>query len=134
MIIAYSCSRRIYLKLFELGHFEQSFAGDRDMFLCSVFDGHGPSGHKVAQYIRDHLPQKISSLYNQSLLEGKGGEVEDDHRDDSRNPILATWRARLIKCFHEADEELEADASVESYCSGTTSVTVLKKVGYDMYI
>ncbi|GFP99249.1 probable protein phosphatase 2c 65 [Phtheirospermum japonicum] len=76
----------------------ESFLGDRDTFFCGVFDGHGPSGHMVARYIRDILPAKLSSSLS-----------------------------RIIKCFHEMDEELEADASIESYCSGTTSVTLLKK-------
>lgn len=102
------------------------------MFLCSVFDGHGPSGHKVARYVRDFLPAKISLHYEQSRVEEMKMDSANDNdgseNPETKNPFFLSWKARLIKCFQEMDEELEADASVESYCSGTTSVTVLKKV------
>lgn len=112
----------------------QRFSGDRDMSFCAVFDGHGPSGHKVSQYVRDFLPAKISQLYRQPTIDGSpsvmdiGPDDEDSTDPDSRNPLFLSWRARLTKCFHDMDEQLEKDTSVESYCSGTTSVSVLKKV------
>lgn len=113
----------------------QRFSGDKDMFYCGVFDGHGPTGHKVARYIRDCLPAKISKSYRNPNVDGKNDvldiETEDDddkdHRE-SKNPLYLSWKARLIKCYHEMDEQLENESSVESYCSGTTNVSVLKKV------
>ncbi|KAL0310034.1 UNVERIFIED_CONTAM: putative protein phosphatase 2C 74 [Sesamum radiatum] len=112
----------------------ESFSGDKDMFFCAVFDGHGPSGHKVAQYVRDLLPAKISSLYKQSSIDGKNAVLDiatgpDDCNQnmESKNPLLLSWKARLTKSFQEMDEQLGADGSVETYCSGTTSVCVLKK-------
>ncbi|KAI3473113.1 hypothetical protein Pfo_030405 [Paulownia fortunei] len=112
----------------------ESFSGDKDMFFCAVFDGHGPSGHKVARYVRDFLPAKISLLYKQPSVDGKNAvldiETETDdffENPESKNPLFLSWKARLTKCFHEMDEQLEGDASIESYCSGTTSVCVLKK-------
>ncbi|KAK6164794.1 hypothetical protein DH2020_001658 [Rehmannia glutinosa] len=107
---------------------------DKDMFFCGVFDGHGPSGHKVARYVRDFLPAKISWLYRQPCVDGKSAvldiETEIDgglENPESKNPLFLSWKARLTKCYHEMDEQLEGDASIESYCSGTTSVCVLKK-------
>ncbi|KAL3622734.1 hypothetical protein CASFOL_032029 [Castilleja foliolosa] len=109
----------------------ESFLGDRDTFFCGVFDGHGPSGHTVARYIRDVLPAKLSSsLCKKSGLGESNGfaEIFEINNDNyNNNPQFLSWKARIIKCFHEMDEELEADASIESYCSGTTSVTVFKK-------
>ena len=102
----------------------ERFAGERDMFLCSVFDGHGPTGHKVAQYCRDSLPAKISAHYEKARDED---QKLSNNGDGDENPFFATWKDRLINCFKEMDEDLEADSSVESYCSGTTSVTLLKK-------
>ncbi|KAL7136136.1 hypothetical protein ABFS83_10G009100 [Erythranthe nasuta] len=109
----------------------ENFSGDKDMFFCGVFDGHGPSGHKVARYMRDFLPAKISYLYKQPIVV----DIEADEPEDgsgnapeySRNPLFLSWKARLTKCFHEMDDQLEGEASIESYCSGTTSVCVLKK-------
>ncbi|KAL3830232.1 hypothetical protein ACJIZ3_019034 [Penstemon smallii] len=107
----------------------ESFSGDKDMFYCGVFDGHGPSGHKVARYVRDLLPAKISTLYKQASTDGKNGalDIVDANDDVRENPFFLSWKARLIKCFEEMDEQLEGDSSIESYCSGTTSVSVLKK-------
>ncbi|KAK6118236.1 hypothetical protein DH2020_048022 [Rehmannia glutinosa] len=111
-----------------------SFSGDKDMFFCGVFDGHGPSGHKVARYVRDFLPAKISWLYRQPCVDGKSAvldietEIDGGHENpEAKNPLFLSWKARLTKCYHEMDEQLEGDASIESYCSGTTSVCVLKK-------
>ncbi|KAL3826173.1 hypothetical protein ACJIZ3_022202 [Penstemon smallii] len=113
----------------------ESFSGDKDMFYCGVFDGHGPSGHKVSHYVRDLLPAKISTLYKQSSTDGKDCALDIDYVNNEdgnenpelKNPFFLSWKARLTKCFHEMDEELEGDGSIESYCSGTTSVSVLKK-------
>ncbi|KAL8504914.1 hypothetical protein ACS0TY_016202 [Phlomoides rotata] len=102
----------------------ERFSGERDMFMCSVFDGHGPSGHKVAQYCRDFLPAKISAHYERSRDDDQNQSNNDDGNE---NLFFVAWKDRLINCFKEMDDDLEADSSVESYCSGTTSVTVLKK-------
>ncbi|CAA0835873.1 Probable protein phosphatase 2C 65 [Striga hermonthica] len=104
----------------------ESFLGDRETFLCGVFDGHGPSGHMVAQYIRDILPKKISSLCKRWDIEERNRETEISP-EINKNQLFQSWKSRMIKCFHEMDDELEANASIESYCSGTTSVIVLKK-------
>ncbi|KAL0318151.1 UNVERIFIED_CONTAM: putative protein phosphatase 2C 65 [Sesamum calycinum] len=114
----------------------ESFSGERDMFFCGVFDGHGPSGHEVARYVRDLLPAKISLLYRQSSIEGKDSIVHTDNNandhdgsenPENKNPLFLSWKNRLIRSFQEMDEELEADSSIDSYCSGTTSVTVVRK-------
>ncbi|GER26645.1 protein phosphatase-2c [Striga asiatica] len=106
----------------------ESFLGDRETFLCGVFDGHGPSGHMVAQYIRDILPAKISSLCKRWDIEERNNrDNEMSPEINNKNQLFQSWKSRMINCFHEMDDELEANASIESYCSGTTSVIVLKK-------
>ncbi|XP_057808223.1 probable protein phosphatase 2C 73 isoform X2 [Salvia miltiorrhiza] len=98
------------------------------MLFCGVFDGHGPSGHKVSQYVRDFLPTKISQLYRQPSIDGRCVVMDiADDETDSRNPLFLSWKARLTQCFHDMDDQLEKDTSIETYCSGTTSVSVLKK-------
>ncbi|EPS62214.1 hypothetical protein M569_12579, partial [Genlisea aurea] len=106
----------------------ENFSGDRDMFFCGVFDGHGPSGHKVAKFIRDSLPAKISAKYLESPPPpDDGDEKEKETESQGENPSFDTWKARLIECYNDIDEKLEGESSIESYCSGTTSVCVLKK-------
>jgi len=111
----------------------ENFSGAKDTFFCAVFDGHGPSGHKVARYIRDVLPAKISMLYNKSNVRGKNGggfaekNANAEGKIGSDHPFLSSWKDKIIKSFQEMDEELEGEASIESYCSGTTSVAILRK-------
>ncbi|CAI9768403.1 unnamed protein product [Fraxinus pennsylvanica] len=110
----------------------ENFSGAKDTFFCAVFDGHGPSGHKVARYIRDVLPAKISMLYNKSNVRGKNGSFAEKNANaegkiGNGHPFLSSWKDKIIKSFQEMDEELEGEASIESYCSGTTSVAILRK-------
>ncbi|CAK9150448.1 unnamed protein product [Ilex paraguariensis] len=119
----------------------QNFAGEKDMVFCGVFDGHGPSGHKVARYVRDLLPSKLSSLLKHTQIGGSNGstDVDDKNKEntdskdgdnddnDCQNPFFSSWKDTVIKSFKETDEELEGNTTVESYCSGTTAVTILKK-------
>ncbi|KAK4392351.1 putative protein phosphatase 2C 73 [Sesamum angolense] len=74
------------------GSSRYSFSGERDMFFCGVFDGHGPSGHEVARYVRDLLPAKISLLYGQSSIERKDSIVHIDNNanDHDAAKILRT--------------------------------------------
>lgn len=101
-----------------------------------MFDGHGPSGHVVAKYIRDYLPSKISTTSGNSRPTGiSGGGVPADDRDNgdknnniTNNAFFNSWKNRILKSFSEIDEDLEGNAMIESYCSGTTAVTVIKQV------
>ncbi|KAL2557851.1 putative protein phosphatase 2C 65 [Forsythia ovata] len=110
----------------------ENFSGAKDTIFCAVFDGHGPSGHKVARYIRDVLPAKISMLGNKSNAGGKNGGFEEKNANaegkiGNDNPFFSSWKDKIIKSFQEMDDELEGDAAIESYCSGTTSVSILRK-------
>lgn len=95
------------------------------MFFCGVFDGHGPSGHKVARYVRDALPSKISAS---NVIDTNDIRWAVEKDDESENPIFDAWKDTFLKSFKEMDEELEGDGSIESYCSGTTAVTLVKQV------
>lgn len=115
----------------------QNFSGEKDTFLCSVFDGHGPNGHMVARYVRDYLPAKVTKYYEQSRAreQRKGNENDGEcYENEESDPFFMLWKHRLIKCFHEMDEELESEAPVDSYSSGCTSVTVIKKVRIYLWI
>ena len=107
------------------------------MIYCGVFDGHGPSGHKVARHIRDNLPSKLSSsLKGSEEIDESNKDSENvdskegNDKDNSQSALFSSWRDHIIKSFKEMDEELGADSSIDSYCSGTTSVSMLKKVHF----
>ncbi|XVE97159.1 hypothetical protein REPUB_Repub02eG0287200 [Reevesia pubescens] len=122
----------------------ENFTGEKNMFFCGVFDGHGPSGHKVARYVCDTLPFKLSSVIKPNGCKendvavaagqshGKADSSSDNKDSDKEDgnchkEILSSWEASLIKAFEESDEDLSLEESLDSYSSGTTAVTIVKK-------
>lgn len=108
-----------------------------------MFDGHGPSGHIIARYVRDNLPSKLSSAIKQSLISDSrnnedcdvaaSGQSSHDKENPnntktSHNPYFHCWESSLVKAYKEMDEELSLDPASDSYCSGTTAVNVIKQV------
>ncbi|XP_057982400.1 probable protein phosphatase 2C 65 [Malania oleifera] len=139
----------------------ENFAGEKNTFFCGVFDGHGPLGHKVARHVRDNLPLKLFSAYRVSQSNGCNADCEDrsdehcqndnendnivifdkidnddsenENKDKSSNPLHSSWKANFIKSFKKMDEELSVNSGIDSYCSGSTAVSVLKQ-GYNLII
>ncbi|CAK7343718.1 unnamed protein product [Dovyalis caffra] len=121
----------------------EEFTGDKDMLFCGVFDGHGPYGHKVARHVRDTLPSTLSRAIKTSQnnsfkrrdVDGKEdnkvnkneGDRDNIDDDDSSSLLLSSWETNFIKSFKAMDEELSLDASIDSFCSGTTAVTIIKE-------
>ncbi|CAH1432937.1 unnamed protein product [Lactuca virosa] len=112
----------------------ENFGGKRDMVYCGVFDGHGPFGHKVSCYVRNTLPSKLSWLFRDSDIHGKtcshhghGSKKKVINIDDSKDPVLSSWKKSIVESFKEMDEDLEANKSIDSYGSGSTSVSVIKQ-------
>ncbi|XP_074281382.1 putative protein phosphatase 2C 65 [Silene latifolia] len=117
----------------------EEFTGEKEVYFCGVFDGHGPSGHKVARAVRDQLPVRISAAqahiktagrnHRDAGASGEDGDVEtvNDGDDSETNSVFHTWKSSLLRAFREVDNELSIDPSIESYCSGTTAVTVVKQ-------
>ena len=104
-----------------------------------MFDGHGPFGHKVARQVRDMLPSRLCSSFKQLKInrsncnnetdeKDKGNDENTDSEDVSKNPLFSSVKDRIIKSFEEVDEDLCVDATLDTYCSGTTAVAVLKQV------
>lgn len=116
-----------------------------------MFDGHGPAGHRVARHVRDSLPSKLSSVIQS--LQNKGSHRKDPDLVDKDNDgqengekernedagdsweddfchdmLLSSWEASFVKSFKEIDDELSFDSSIDSFCSGSTAVTMVKQV------
>ncbi|WOH10924.1 hypothetical protein DCAR_0830401 [Daucus carota subsp. sativus] len=111
----------------------ENYIGEQDAMFCGVFDGHGPSGHKVSQYVRNVFPSKLAESFkhprfNASCIdEDLKSENVDDPVDENHGPLYSLVKASLVESFKVMDEALETNGKIESYCSGTTAVTVLKK-------
>jgi serine/threonine protein phosphatase PrpC len=78
------------------------FAGDPDLHLFAVFDGHGACGAACAGYARDALPRLLAGLL------------------PAADPAAALREAMLA-----ANAEIHAAAAVDDSMSGTTAVAAL---------
>ncbi|KAF1897534.1 hypothetical protein Lal_00036976, partial [Lupinus albus] len=114
----------------------EDFTGEKDMIFCGVFDGHGPLGHKVSQFIRDKLPLKLSESIKMAqqnacrfydAKESASGSYDDIYEGNNQGMSLAAWEACFLKSFDEIDEKLAQEINTDSYCSGSTAVTVIKQ-------
>ncbi|XP_028764464.1 probable protein phosphatase 2C 65 [Neltuma alba] len=115
----------------------EGFTGEKGRIFCGVFDGHGPLGHKVSQYIRDNLPAKLSESIKMTQQKKVGKLCDPYPRDRSsyvnlsgengQNMSLASWERTLVKSFNEMDEDVARDINTDSFSSGTTAVTVIQQ-------
>ena len=112
-----------------------------DAIFCGIFDGHGPHGHLVARKVRDVLPIKLLSFLhsyqsrsngsNTTCFKGNlkrldGGDSEKDcSAEDKLNSI---WREAFLKSYKAMDKELRSHPNLDCFCSGSTSVTIVKQV------
>lgn len=116
-----------------------------DMTFLGVFDGHGPHGHLVARKVRDVLPLKLISFINSCELKQTGsssiccsgdfssdrGDLENDIPSDEKGSSL--WREAFLKTYKAMDKELKSHPNLDCFCSGSTSVTIIKQ-GSNLYI
>ncbi|GAB4856286.1 hypothetical protein Ancab_014214 [Ancistrocladus abbreviatus] len=133
----------------------EDFIGEKDVFFCGVFDGHGRCGHKVARHVRDNLPSKLAAAYKIFQMRGSSQsdidaihtldndfDVEEEesgrsgpHDHEKNSPVghyydssvFTSWKASFVRSFKEMDKELSLDPSLDCYFSGATAVTVLKQ-------
>lgn len=133
--------------------FLQDFNGCKGSIFCGVFDGHGPSGHRVASHVRDILPTKLSREFkpiksddgkvceddyedgkdkNDTTDEAHENMVdgEDDDEDVNCSPLFSKWKSAFKTAYNKMDKDLSTRSNFDSYCSGATAVSIVKQVFY----
>lgn len=117
----------------------ENFASRKDTIFCGVFDGHGPYGHLVARRVRDVLPSKLMAIWKASMRGEDDANSESDWWTEakldsglvlspSKEPEMFTrWRNSMLKTFNQMDQDLRTHPVIDCFCSGTTTVTVLKQ-------
>lgn len=118
---------RIFDVLFDFFSFSQNFVGHKDATFCGVFDGHGPVGHKVAQNVRDNLPSKLSSTLKRTIINDLSSN-NSDVNDVQHDPLYNSVKQSIIQSFRGMDEDLDIHDVIDTFSSGTTAVTALRKV------
>lgn len=96
------------------------------MIFCGVFDGHGPMGHKISRHVCENLPSRIHSKIRSSRS-GGNENIENDS-SQSQEELFREFEDILVTFFKQIDSELGLDSPYDSFCSGTTAVTVFKQV------
>lgn len=110
-----------------------------DVTFCGVFDGHGPYGHLVARTVRDTLPLKLFSFLdsyeskkNKSAsnicCSRDSGSEEADCEVGENDKVDLIYREAFLKSYKSMDKELRFHSSLDSFCSGSTAVTIIKQV------
>ncbi|VVB12818.1 unnamed protein product [Arabis nemorensis] len=108
----------------------ENFGGEEDMIFCGVFDGHGPMGHKISRHVCENLPSRVHSKIRSSKS-GSNENVENNNssesQEESQEVLFRECEDVLVTFFKQIDSELGLDSPYDSFCSGTTAVTVLKQ-------
>ncbi|KAG6607131.1 putative protein phosphatase 2C 33 [Cucurbita argyrosperma subsp. argyrosperma] len=137
----------------------ENFGSRTDTIFCGVFDGHGPYGHMVAKKVRDSLPLRLSTHWEVNLttddvlreISLNTGSVNSDEATsflsadeefrastdgdgaEKQPEIFHALKESFLKAFRVMDRELRMHQGIDSFCSGTTAVTMVKQ-GQDLVI
>lgn len=130
----------------------QNFGLREDTVFCGIFDGHGPYGHLVSKRVRDSLPLKLSSYIelicgddsrrNSLSTVGSVNSEEalavccdvglngslDSIEGEKHPEIFTSLRESFLKAFRIMDKELRLHPKIDSFCSGSTAVALIKQV------
>ncbi|CAN7065738.1 unnamed protein product [Brassica oleracea var. botrytis] len=139
----------------------ENFCSRNDTVFCGVFDGHGPFGHMVAKKVRDTLPSTLSTqlkLTSESeqngLVNEKGVQIKCTEEEEAVTTMDEQWcdlnpnedsdeqllpemylplKHALLKSCQQIDKDLKMHPTIDCFCSGTTSVTLIKQ-GEDLLV
>ncbi|XP_058068340.1 probable protein phosphatase 2C 12 [Magnolia sinica] len=100
---------------------------------CGVFDGHGRNGHIVSRLVRDRLPWLV--LNQRNAIASLNHITNDDYGDVNESldgdlvssKIFDGWKEACHSAFKAMDKELKLHEKLDSTCSGTTAVAIIKQ-------
>uniref|UniRef100_A0A0E0R7H5 protein-serine/threonine phosphatase n=1 Tax=Oryza rufipogon TaxID=4529 RepID=A0A0E0R7H5_ORYRU len=130
----------------------ENYNGRSDTVFCGVFDGHGPHGHLIARKVRDILPSRLCDLIYEDCGDSPTSNSDVSTLEENlspyadaecRSPTLAgqkehqeffnAMKESFRKAFKNVDKELKLQRNIDSICSGTTAVTLIKQ-GHDLIV
>lgn len=77
---------------------------------------------------RDYTDDSCDSDDNFKDCQKENQNIINNNNNNSQILPLSSWEACLIKAFKEMDDQLKFDSSSDSFCSGSTAVTIVKQV------
>lgn len=95
------------------------------MIFCGIFDGHGPWGHIIAKKVRNSVPPSLLCNWQETVASSSTSlDLEYNNPSDQYD----IWKQSYLKTYAAVDEELKHHPTIDSFCSGTTALTVVKQV------
>ncbi|OVA12918.1 Protein phosphatase 2C (PP2C)-like domain [Macleaya cordata] len=104
----------------------EEFGCQKDMIFCGVFDGHGSWGHFVAKHIRDSMPSALLSNWQETLALASL-DPKFELGLDNKHQQFSIWKQSYLKACASIDRELEQHRGIDSFNSGTTSLTIVRQ-------
>ncbi|MED6171496.1 hypothetical protein PIB30_041172 [Stylosanthes scabra] len=111
----------------------ENVCSKEDTFFCGVFDGHGPHGHKVSKKVRDSFPLILMAEWdfhvgnNKDRLCSSSGAEEKPNQERPNTAAFAAVTESYVRACKVMDNELRMQDEFDSFCSGTTAVTLVRK-------
>ncbi|KAI5572373.1 hypothetical protein POPTR_010G006200v4 [Populus trichocarpa] len=104
----------------------EEFGCQEDMIFCGIFDGHGPWGHFVSKRVRESVPSSLLCKWQETLsLTSLGMDFEMDL--DRNLHQFDIWKQSYLKTYAAIDHELKQHPEIDSFCSGSTALTIIKQ-------
>lgn len=97
----------------------QEYGCQEDMVFCGLFDGHGLWGHYVAKMVRDSLPRLLLCNWQEAIACSSPKDEDICQLD--------IWMQSYIRTCASVDAQLEHQRVMDSFNSGTTSLTIIKQ-------
>ncbi|MED6113695.1 hypothetical protein PIB30_073175 [Stylosanthes scabra] len=104
-----------------------------DTIFCGVFDGHGPHGHKVSKKVRNSFPLILMAEWDLHLNNNKDrlcSSSAAEEKPNQESPDTAAFAAvteSYVRACKVMDNELRMQSEFDSFCSGTTAVTLVRQ-------
>ncbi|KAG5541625.1 hypothetical protein RHGRI_021453 [Rhododendron griersonianum] len=96
------------------------------MMFCGIFDGHGPWGHYVAKRVRKTMPSSLLSNWQETLAEASL-DLDFDLETDKKLHKFNIWKRSYIRTCAAVDHDLGRHRKIDSFCSGTTALTIVRQ-------
>lgn len=101
------------------------------MIFCGIFDGHGPWGHFVAKRVRKKLPAFLLCNWQENLA-AKSLDLDFKMETERNIHRFDMWKESYIKTCAAIDQDLKQHTGIDSFQSGSTALTIIKQVTYNM--
>lgn len=104
----------------------EEFGCQEDIIFCGIFDGHGPWGHVVAKKVRELMPSSLLCNWQETLAQ-KSFDLDFDLKLDKNLNRFDTWHQTYLKTYAAIDQDLHQHPGIDSFRSGSTSLTIIKQ-------